>query len=154
MGEVIHSDRNRRDHHLRGALEKVVKDTIQAGGDLETLINSILVELDDQNIIDYAPKSAINLLTPSGRLLALLMNKPGLSVREMATSLGVTQQAITKGLVSLAANRLVARTKVSGRYVYQIDTENAAYHPDLKRLILMVAKISSTQIGNTESRGE
>lgn len=126
---------NRRDHAIRGPLERVVKNAQANNSSAKELVESILEELDEQNIIAYTPKSNVNLLTPPGRVLLYLMQTPGLTVRELSTTLGVTNTSVIKAISLLSKNKLVARTKVKGRYEYRINPANAIYHPDLRRLI-------------------
>ena len=139
---------NRRDHAIRGPLERVVKNAQAKNLSAKEIVESILEELDEQNIIAYTPKSNVNLLTPPGRVLLYLIQTPGLTVRELATTLGVTNTSIIKAISLLSKNGLVARTKVKGRYEYHINLNNAIYHPDLRRLIrtLFEALPSSTVI--------
>ena len=131
---VSHHD-NRRDHAIRGPLERVVKNAQAKNLSAKQLVESILEELDEQNIIAYTPKSNVNLLTPPGRILLYLIQTPGLTVRELSTTLGVTNTAIIKAISLLSKNKLVARTKVKGRYEYRINLNEVVYHPDLRRLI-------------------
>ena len=126
---------NRRDHAIRGPLERVVKNAQAKNLSAKEIVESILEELDEQNIIAYTPKSNVNLLTPPGRVLLYLIQTPGLTVRELATTLGVTNTSVIKAISLLSKNKLVARTKVKGRYEYRINLNNAIYHPDLRRLI-------------------
>ena len=139
---------NRRDHAIRGPLERVVKNAQAKNLSAKEIVESILEELDEQNIIAYTPKSNVNLLTPPGRVLLYLIQTPGLTVRELATTLGVTNTSIIKAISLLSKNGLVARTKVKGRYEYHINLNNAVYHPVLRRLIrtLFEALPSSTVI--------
>lgn len=138
---------NRRDHAIRGPLERVVKNAQANNSSAKELVESILEELDEQNIIAYTPKSNVNLLTPPGRVLLYLMQTPGLTVRELSTTLGVTNTSIIKAISLLSKNKLVARTKVRGRYEYRINLNNAVYHPDLRRLIKTLSEaLSSSKV--------
>ena len=135
---------NRRDHAIRGPLEKVVKEAQAKNLPAKQLVELILEELDEQNIIAYTPKSNVNLLTPSGRILVYLIETPGLTVRELSTTLGVTSTAVIKSLSLLTKNKLIARTKVKGRYEYRINLNNVRYHPDLRRLIRTISSATSS----------
>jgi len=135
---------NRRDHAIRGPLEKVVKDAQARNLPAKQLVELILEELDEQNIIAYTPKSNVNLLTPSGRILVYLIETPGLTVRELSTTLGVSSTAVIKSLSLLTKNKLIARTKVKGRYEYRINLNNVRYHPDLRRLIRTISSATSS----------
>ena len=135
---------NRRDHAIRGPLEKVVKEAQAKNLPAKQLVELILEELDEQNIIAYTPKSNVNLLTPSGRILVYLIETPGLTVRELSTTLGVTSTAVIKSLSLLTKNKLIARTKVKGRYEYRINLNNVRYHPDLRRRIRTISSAMSS----------
>jgi DNA-binding transcriptional regulator YhcF (GntR family) len=135
---------NRRDHAIRGPLEKVVKNAQAKNLPAKELVELILEELDEQNIIAYTPKSNVNLLTPSGRILVYLIETPGLTVRELSTTLGVSSTAVIKSLSLLTKNKLIARTKVKGRYEYRINLNNVRYHPDLRRLIRTISSATSS----------
>ena len=135
---------NRRDHAIRGPLEKVVKEAQAKNLPAKQLVELILEELDEQNIIAYTPKSNVNLLTPSGRILVYLIETPGLTVRELSTTLGVSSTAVIKSLSLLTKNKLIARTKVKGRYEYRINLNNVRYHPDLRRLIRTISTAMSS----------
>ena len=132
---MVSNHDNRRDHAIRGPLERIVKNAQTKNLSAKQLVESILEELDEQNIIAYTPKSNVNLLTPPGRVLLYLIQTPGLTVRELSTTLGVTNTAIIKAISLLSKNKLVARTKVKGRYEYRINLNEVVYHPDLRRLI-------------------
>jgi len=83
-------------------------------------------------------------LTPSGRILVYLIETPGLTVRELSTTLGVSSTAVIKSLSLLTKNKLIARTKVKGRYEYRINLNNVRYHPDLRRLIRTISSATSS----------
>jgi Mn-dependent DtxR family transcriptional regulator len=126
---------NRRDHVLRGPLERAVREAQKKNSDAKSLVEAILNELDEQNIIAYTPKSKVNLLTPQGRVLVFLVERPRMTVREISVSLGVSIQSANKAISLLAKDKLITRTKVKGRYEYRINLENVRYHPDMRRLI-------------------
>ena len=129
---------NRRDHVLRQPLEIMVKDAISRKMNAKQIVELLLGELDEANIISYTPKSKVNLLTPAGRVMCLLLEKPGVTIREMSTILGVTETSILKAISLLIKEKLVTRTKVKGRYEHRINLKNARYHPDLRRLMRLV----------------
>jgi predicted transcriptional regulator len=87
------------------------------------------------------PQNIVSLLTPYGRVLILLIERPGLTVREMSVFLGVTETNITKAITKLQSEDLIARTKVNGRFEYSIVFENAENHSDIRRLISFISKI-------------
>lgn len=147
---------NRRDHVLRQPLEIMVKDALSRKMNAKQIVELLLGELDEANIISYTPKSKVNLLTPAGRVMCLLLEKPGVTIREMSTILGVTETSILKAISLLIKEKLVTRTKVKGRYEHRINLKNARYHPDLRRLMRLVheAVIEEEVISQEENSGQ
>lgn len=126
---------NKRDHVLREPLEKVVAQAIANNAETKELVETILLELDEQNLIAYTPRTKVNLFTPAGRLLVMLIERPGLTIREMSVSLGCSTTAIAHALSLLDKDKLITRTKIKGRYEYRVNNQTSRYHPDLRRLI-------------------
>jgi len=126
---------NKRDHVLREPLEKVVAQAIANNAKTKELVETILLELDEQNLIAYTPRTKVNLFTPAGRLLVMLIERPGLTIREMSVSLGCSTTAIAHALSLLDKDKLITRTKIKGRYEYRVNNQTSRYHPDLRRLI-------------------
>lgn len=134
---------NKRDHVLREPLEKAVARALAGNADTAQLVESVLMELDNQNLISYVPRGTISLLTPAGRVVSLLLETPGLTVREMSVTIGCSITAVQKAISVLDKDGLVRREKTDGRYEYFVDHEKARYHHDLRRLVSIVASISA-----------
>ena len=132
---------SKRDHVLRTPLENVVRSVIGDSSDVKLLVENILTSLDEQNIISYMPQNIVPIMTPYGRVLTLLLERPGLTVREMSVFLGVTETNITKAITKLQSEDLIARTKVNGRFEYSIVLENAGNHSDIRRLVSFINKV-------------
>lgn len=132
---------NRRDHVLREPLERAVANALANNADLKGLVESVLLELDEQNLISYKPKSSINLFTPAGRLVIMLMERPCLTVREMSVTLGCSQTAVIKALSVLDREKLIKRRKVKGRYEYSLDYGKLKNHAELRRLIRVLSTL-------------
>jgi uncharacterized membrane protein len=130
---------NRRDHVLREPLEKVVAKAVAANEETSQIVEAILAELDEQNLIYYKPRNAMNLFTPSGRVLVMLLDRPGMTVREMSVSLGCSTASIIKSLSMLDKDGLLVRSKQDGRNEYRIKPEAAVAHQDLRRLVRVIA---------------
>lgn len=131
---------NRRDHVLRQPLERIVARAIIDGAETAQIVESVLTELDEQNLIYYKPRNAMNLFTPAGRVLVMLLERPGLTVREMSVSLGCSTASIIKSLSLLDKDGLLVRQKKDGRYEYRILPDAAVTHQDLRRLVRVIAK--------------
>ena len=71
----------------------------------------------------------------------MLLERPGLTVREMSVTLGCSTTAVIKALSLLDKDKIITRTKVKGRYEYKINYKNARYHPDVRRLIFALRDI-------------
>jgi len=129
---------SQRDHALRKPLETVVGSFVGDAELVKKIVEDVLSTLDAQNIISYTVHNNINLLTPFGRVLSLLLERPNLTVREMSTFLGVTEANINKAISKLMSENLVLRTKKNGRYEYRANPDTASEHSDLRRLIAMI----------------
>lgn len=130
---------NRRDHVLRQPLERIVARAISDNAETAQIVESVLTELDEQNLIYYKPRNTMNLFTPAGRVLVMLLERPGLTVREMSVSLGCSTASIIKSLSLLDKDGLLVRKKQDGRYEYRIKPEAATEHQDLRRLVRVIA---------------
>lgn len=133
---------SQRDHALRKPLETIVGTSVGDEKLVKQIVEDVLSTLDAQNIISYTVHNNINLLTPFGRVLGLLLERPNITVREMSTFLGVTEANINKAISKLMAEQLVVRAKKNGRYEYRANQEVASKHSDLRRLIAMLIRLS------------
>lgn len=127
---------------LREPLERAVATAIANNADLKGLVESVLLELDEQNIIAYKSKSSINLFTPAGRLVMMLMERSGLTVREISVTLGCSQTAVIKALSVLSREKLLERKKIKGRYEYYLNYGNLKKHAELRRLIRVISTLT------------
>lgn len=134
---------NKRDHTLRTPLEKAVSKMV--GGDelIKEIVEEILYTLDEQNIISYTVKNNINLVTPFGRVMTLLIERPNLTIREMSVFLGVTEANIIRTVSKLNSEQLLTRRKKDGRFEYSVNYGVAKEHSDIRRLVLLVGRLIS-----------
>lgn len=126
---------------LREPLERAIATAIANNADLKGLVESVLLELDEQNLIAYKSKSSINMFTPAGRMVMMLMERPGLTVREISVTLGCSQTAVIKALSVLDREKLVKREKIKGRYEYYLNYSNLKKHAELRRLIRVISTL-------------
>lgn len=129
---------NRRDHVIRRPLEEVVSAAMSRSMDSKQLVELLLEELNEQNIIFYTPNSKVNLFTPYGRVIALLIAHPRLTVREMSVMSGVSETSTMNAISLLIKEKLIKRSKTRGRYEHFVNIEEARQHPDLRRLMRTV----------------
>lgn len=133
---------SKRDHALRKPLETAVGGLVEDRDLITQIVEEVLSALDGQNIISYTVKNNINLLTPFGRVAALLMERPNITVREMSVFLGVTEANINRAISKLASENLIVRTKKNGRYEYRLNYEEAQQHSDIRRLVALVGLLT------------
>jgi|688.fasta_scaffold235002_3 hypothetical protein len=132
---------NKRDHVLRTPLERTLEVGINSGADIASIVEEILLTLGEQNVIDYGDRNVTSLLTPAGRVLSLLIQKPNLTVREMSVLLGTTESSIIKAIAKLLDDGLIARTKVNGRNEYRIVGLSLENHSDIRGLFLVIGHL-------------
>lgn len=120
------------------AAERPIRDTLQqgldAGESADALMKRVMGELSNLGMVMYAPKDSIRLLTPSGRVLVALMERPGVTMREMAVYLGVTEAAVMRCISTLVKGNVIARTKVKGQNHYRFNLKDGSLPPDITRL--------------------
>ena len=132
---------NKRDHVLRTPLEHTVDECIKNGDDVVSMVESILQTLGEQNIIQYGDNNVTSLLTPAGRVISLLVQKPYLTIREMSVLLGTTETNVGKAIAKLLDDSLIARTKVNGRNEYQIVGSTLENHSDIRGLFTVIKRL-------------
>lgn len=133
---------NKRDHTLRTPLEKTVSRYVEDGSLVASIVEEVMSVLDEQNIISYTVKNNINILTPFGRVLTLLIERPNLTVREMSVFLGVTEANIIKSISKLSSENLIVKNKINGRFEYSVNPESIKSHSDIRRLFLLVSRLT------------
>lgn len=120
----------RRDHILRGPLTDTLRRRLDT--DVSDLVEDLLVALNDNHVITYAPAGNLALLSAAGRVLVTLAEKPGVTVREISVYVGVTETNTTKVLANLINAGLIEREKAGTSYRYRL-TPAVSDHPDIKR---------------------
>jgi Fic family protein len=132
----------KRDHTLRTPLEKTLSRMIDGEDLVQQIVEELLETLDEQNIISYTVHNNINLLTPFGRVITLLIDRPNLTIREMSVFLGVTEANIIKSVSKLNSENLIVRNKKNGRFEYSVNPETIKEHADVRRLFKLVATLT------------
>jgi predicted HTH transcriptional regulator len=130
---------NRRNHILREPLKAVIQINTDKSSD--EIAEILLGMLSDYGVISYCPKGVLGLLTPTGRVLVALTERPGITMREIALYLGVTESNIAKSIASLVKANLIVRTKVKGRNMYHLNPNGAFEHPDIIRFGAAVNRV-------------
>lgn len=129
--DVQHSPHTgKREHVLRQPIEEI----LDTAGPSDDIADKILSMLSERGLIQYAPEKTLNLLSAAGRVLVCLMENPGTTIREVAVRLGVTESNVGRSVSQLAEHKLIARTKVSGKYNYKFNKKELEKHPDIRRL--------------------
>jgi hypothetical protein len=131
----------RRDHDLRAPLSAAFAGCLTADSTPDDLAEIALRALDEQRVIQYAPRDTLAILTPAGRVLVLLSERPSVTLREISRILGTTESAVARTVGKLAKSNVIARTKVRGRNIYTINVEAIRSHPDLCRYRDTVVKL-------------
>lgn len=77
---------------------------------------------------------ALPLLTAAGRVLTLIINNPGIKIREIAGTLGVTEANIQRTVATLYKSGLIKRTAQGRQHYYYADGCSFFYHPEIQQL--------------------
>lgn len=135
---------NRRDHVLRGPIETAINITLKNGLTPEAAAEMILQTFSEMGLINYAPRDGFKFLTPAGRVLVSLMEKPDTTMRELAVYLGITESAVMKYISTLLKAGFIARTKVKGRNTYRLNLKEVFRNPDIVRFYNGIQTTAST----------
>lgn len=119
----------------------------------ETVINIHIDGLKaDPQIIAQAVSKALNrlqysrednplpLLTASGRVLLLIMNQPGITLREAANTLSVTEANVQRIVADLFMKDIVTRKGEGRQYHYQVNPDAFFSHPDIRNMITAISR--------------
>lgn len=120
-----------RQHALDGPIRRAISEVVD--GDIDLIVQRIMQELGQLGLIDYAPKGTIKLLTPAGRALVALMERPGMTMRELSLYMGTTEANVLKQVTALVNAGVIARTKSKGRNKYRLNSDTVEKHPDITR---------------------
>lgn len=134
---------SKKDHVLRTPLEATISRVVEDVELVKELVEEVLQSLDEQNLISYNNRFTTNIVTPFGRMLILLMERPYLTIREMSVSLGVTESNINKAVTKLLDDNLLVKKQNNGRYEYSVNYEVAKTHQDFRQLVRFIARLSS-----------
>lgn len=127
---------------MRSPLEATLAHVVENKELLALVVDEVLESLDEQNIISYNTRFTTNIVTPFGRILLLLMERPNLTIREMSVVLGVTESNINKAVSKLLTDKLITKKQRNGRYEYSVDYDVAKQHQDIRQVIRFVARLS------------
>lgn len=139
MGDEIRHD-NRRSHVLSRPLEATVADGLDRDLTAGELTHEILTRLSEMGVIAYAPKGTLSLLTPAGRLLIVLMERPEVTMRELGVFLGCTEANVMRAVSQLVKANIITRTKVKGRNRYRFNSSEGFRHPDITRFYAAITR--------------
>lgn len=134
---------SRKDHVLRTPLEAKLSRVVDNEELVKKLVEEVLESLDEQNIIAYNQRFNTNILTPFGRMLVVLMERPNLTIREMSVVLGVTESNINKAVTKLLEDGLITKKQNNGRYEYAVNYETSSEHQDIRQLVRFISTLSA-----------
>lgn len=134
---------SRKDHVLRSPLEATISRVVENEELVKQLVEEVLQSLDEQNIISYNPRFKTNIVTPFGRMLLLLIERPNLTIREMSVILGVTESNINKAVTKLLDDGLVNKKQNNGRYEYSVNYSVAKEHQDIRQVVRFISTLLS-----------
>lgn len=131
------------DHQLRRSLVDAVA---AADGDPDEAAELVLRTLNDRHIISYGPPEAVKLLAPAGRALMIMLERPHVTVSEMASVLGVSQGNASTAISALVQGKVIIRTRTGGGNQYEVSPEALREHPDVTRLLTAITSALGLQV--------
>ena len=92
----------------------------------------------------YGPGDRTPLLSPIGRVLVAILENPSMKLADLSDFLGVNESRISFALSSLVKDKILVRTRIAGKNSYKLDPKSIETHPDIIRMIEVVAPILIT----------
>lgn len=108
---------------LLSPIEMLVRNNLAQNASANEIAQNIISAISSSNAIFYAREGELSLLTAPARVLVTLITEPGITRRAISMYLGITEAAIQKSLNTLIKYRLITKTKVGSRNVYEIDAK-------------------------------
>ena len=121
-------------HGLKEPLTRAIETAVADKELAETITDRVMRELGLLGVISYSAPDSLKLLTPAGRVLVSLMERPGMTMRELSVYMGTTEANVLKQVTALVKAGVIARTKWKGRNSYCLNLNEALGEPDITRL--------------------
>jgi predicted transcriptional regulator len=143
--------KNQNSEKIKKALEEAIQDSSSNGADA---VERILRTLDQQKIVRYHNDGDVNLLSTSGRVLVSLIEDPTMTIRAIATYLGLSETMIDKTVKSLMNAGLITKTKVNRQNVYKLNKKIINQQLDIRQFLRAISELNveniQEEIGNSD----
>lgn len=131
-------------HVLHEPISNALKVHLPEDVSSDEIAVEVLLALSAMGVISYSTNVGIKLLTPAGRVLVSLMERPNMTMRELSLYLGTTEANVLKQVTALVKANVIARTKVKGRNTYRLNLETALNIPDITRFYCSITEALTT----------
>lgn len=143
--------KNQNSEKIKKALELAIQESSSNGLDA---VERILQTLDQQKIVRYHNDGDVNLLSTSGKVLVSLIEDSTMTIRAIATYLGLSETMIDKTVKSLMNAGLVTKTKVNRQNVYKLNKKIINEQLDIRQFLRAISLLNDEniddEIGNSD----
>lgn len=143
--------KNQNSEKIKKALELAIQESSSSGLDA---VERILQTLDQQKIVRYHNDGDVNLLSTSGKVLVSLIEDSTMTIRAIATYLGLSETMIDKTVKSLMNAGLVTKTKVNRQNVYKLNKKIINEQLDIRQFLRAISLLNDEniddEIGNSD----
>jgi DNA-binding MarR family transcriptional regulator len=143
--------KNQNSEKIKKALELAIQESSSNGLDA---VERILQTLDQQKIVRYHNDGDVNLLSTSGKVLVSLIEDSTMTIRAIATYLGLSETMIDKTVKSLMNAGLVTKTKVNRQNVYKLNKKIINEQLDIRQFLRAISLLNEEniddEIGNSD----
>jgi len=122
-----------RSHVISEAVYRILASETE---DAERLTKEVMEVLEQARVVSFRRKETLPLLSVTGRTLVLIIEHPDMTLREIATRMGVTESNVQRSVTALASCNLVFRERVGRTNHYSVNFEELVQHPDIWRLLV------------------
>lgn len=117
-------------------VREAILRSIAKSESVEGATDAVMDLLVEMKVLDQP--DSVSLLSAAGRTLAMIVECPDVTVREMALRMGMGESSVQRSVSALVGRGLVSRMRVSRRNHYEIDREVVEGHPDIRRFVLAI----------------
>jgi predicted transcriptional regulator len=135
-----------RSHVVADAIHRILESNSE--GSAEHLTTEIMEVLEEMRVVSYRKRDTLPLLSVAGRTLVLITEHPDMTLREIATRMGVTESNVQRSVTALATTGLIKRERVGRSNQYSVNFEELIQHPDVWRPMVALHEAKPGQMTN------
>lgn len=107
----------------------------------EEATSAVMGVLSHMRVAVFDQTDSLPLLSSTGRVLAMIIEYPEITISDMAIRIGVGESSVQRSVSNLVRRGLVKRTRVLRQNHYEVNRDTLLEHPDVRRFAMAVLGI-------------